>query len=294
VSVLEVASTCTLPSMKRGVGLPLYGVVSLYEMLEFSADVYVDLAHQMGEIIGSLKARQSQSHNLNNAFNRILSDAQNLELVVTRDQIASMILEMVKNDPASASLANGTLRVEAQEIEPHRLLHYMETVLSVLKSELRAIKFRAIPKEKNRYCDPKWLTEGNIFKKYPDTVAELQRAGRCFSFGENTASIFHLMRVTDFFLKKVGQSAGVDYDSSNWMGIAQGITKKMEQKYQTKSDDWKQKEPFFAEVLTDIQAIARGHRNQVLHELEKKYDEREALYMLTVIEAFANRVSNKL
>jgi hypothetical protein len=52
--------------------------------------------------------------------------------------------------------------------------------------------------------------------------------------------------------------------------------------------------PFFGEILTDIQAIGRGHRNPVLHELEKKYDEREAQYMLTVIEGFAIRVAGKL
>jgi hypothetical protein len=274
--------------------LPWVGVVSLYEMLEFSAEAYVDIAHQLGEIIGSLKARESSNYDLNKAFNRILDDAQSLGLLVTRDQVATMILEMIKKDPQKSSLSQGVLSIHAQDIDPSRLLHHAEAVLSVLKSELRVIKFRAIPREKDKYCDPKWQAEGPLFEKYSDTVDELQRAGRCFSYGENTACIFHLMRVTDFFLKKVGQSAGVDYDSNNWAGIAQGLTKKMEQKYQTKSDDWKQREPFFAEVLTDIQAIGRGHRNQVLHELEKKYDEREALYMLTVIEAFAVRVSGKL
>ncbi len=70
--------------------------------------------------------------------------------------------------------------------------------------------------------------------------------------------------------------------------------KRIEQKYQTKTDDWKKKEPFYAEILTGIQAIGRGHRNPALHELEKKYDDREGRYMLTVIERFAQHVTEKL
>jgi hypothetical protein len=68
----------------------------------------------------------------------------------------------------------------------------------------------------------------------------------------------------------------------------------MEKKYQIKTDDWKKNEPFYAEILTDLQAIGIGHRNPTLHELEKKYEEREAEYMLTVIKDFARRVAEKL
>jgi hypothetical protein len=68
----------------------------------------------------------------------------------------------------------------------------------------------------------------------------------------------------------------------------------MEKKYQTKTADWKAREPFYANILTDIQAIGRGHRNSALHDLQKKYDEGVARYMLTVIETFANHVADKL
>ena len=64
------------------------------------------------------------------------------------------------------------------------------------------------------------------------------------------------------------------------------LQKNMEAKYSAKSADWKIAEPMYAGILTDIQAISRGHRNPVLHELEKQYDETEAHYMLVATEAF--------
>ncbi len=65
----------------------------------------------------------------------------------------------------------------------------------------------------------------------------------------------------------------------------------MEEKYSTKTDDWKQLEPFYASILTDIQAISRGHRNPTLHEIEKKYTDADAHYLLTVTEAFMNHLA---
>ena len=102
------------------------------------------------------------------------------------------------------------------------------------------------------------------------------------------------MRVTEFYLKKVADSLQVPFHANNWCEIGKHITKEMEKKHQVKTDAWKLSEPFYAAILTDIQAISRGHRNPALHELEKKYDEREASYMLTVIEEFALHVASKL
>src|ERR1700693_4989651 len=48
--------------------------------------------------------------------------------------------------------------------------------------------------------------------------------------------------------------------------------------------DWKKLERLYAEILTHIQVVVRGNRNPALHGLEKKYDERDAHHMLTMVE----------
>jgi hypothetical protein len=273
------------------------GVVSLFRMLDFAAQEYAEITYWLGLIVAKFSP-EMEAPNFGQILSKLLTDANRLGLTVTRDALWQMVDEMVGANPGKVKAQRQGeqifLTATDMDISPERLRYHAESVYSILRSELRAVIFKAIPKEKAKYTSLEWLSGTVLFSKYPETVDEFQKAGRCFAYGENTACIFHLMRVTDFFLKKVGQSAGVDYDSNNWSGISHGITKKMEQKYQVKSDDWKQQEPFFAEVLTDIQAIGRGHRNKVLHELEKKYDEREAQYMLTVIEGFAIRVSEQL
>jgi hypothetical protein len=273
------------------------GVVSLYDMLDFAAQEYAEITYWLGLIVAKYSP-ESDPPNFGRILGKLLNDAERLGLVVTRDALWQMVDEMIGANPGKIAVKregqNINLVATDVSISPERLRHHAESVYSILRSELRAVTFKAIPKEKAKYASPEWLSGTDLYSKYPETVDEFRKAGRCFAYGENTACIFHLMRVTDFFLKKIGQSVSVNYDANNWAGIAHGIAKKMEQKYQAKTDDWKQKEPFLAEVLTDIQAIGRGHRNPVLHELEKKYDEREAYYMLTVIETFALHAAKNL
>src|SRR5437879_5446787 len=68
------------------------------------------------------------------------------------------------------------------------------------------------------------VTGSAIYSKFPDTAEEFQKAGRCFAYGENTACVFHLMRVVDFYLREVARSLNISYDARNWHGIGTTIT----------------------------------------------------------------------
>jgi hypothetical protein len=160
-----------------------------------------------------------------------------------------------------------------------------------LREELEDCVFLKIDASKISYAAADWLLDTPIESIFPSTIKEFQRAGRCFALDENTACMFHLMRVVDFGLRSVATRLGIEYSARAWDGIGKAIVRKMEDKYHDKTMDWKATEPIYAEVLTDIQAISRGHRNPVLHELEKTYEEKEAQYMLTVVEGFMTHLA---
>jgi hypothetical protein len=270
-----------------------HGVVSLLAMLEFAAHDYLELCHRFGILLGA--GKNLDPNVVRDVWTDLVKETVRLDLPVTRELITCLIEEFVKENPKVFKSDKEGFQVTNAQLSLDRMQYHVEAIYKTLKAELGSILLRAIPREKSKYCSPKWLTDAPELQKFPDTLDEFQRAGRCFAYGENTACLFHLMRVTDFYLQKVADSLpGVSYESRTWVGIANHIVKKMEQKYETKTDDWKKQEPFYAEILTDIQAISRGHRNPALHELEKKYDEREAVYMLTVIEGFARHVAEKL
>jgi hypothetical protein len=275
----------------------IHGVVSLLDMLEFAAADFVEVAHNLGLILGETQKPMAERKAVPlDILAKVIPACSNLGLKVTSEQIGSLLVELMKASPAGSVKVNpgGLIQIRDAQLGLSRYVYYAEAIYSTMRAELGTRTFKAIPVEKLLYCDPKWLTDGVLFATFPDTVDEFQKAGRCFAYGENTACVFHLMRVADFYLRKVADSLGISYDARNWRGIGDKISNTMEQKYQSKSDEWKHSEPFYAEVLTDIQAIGRAHRNPVLHELEKKYDEREARNLLTVIEGFASHVGNRI
>jgi hypothetical protein len=267
-------------------------------MLEFSARGYVEISYQFGLVLAALRKPDPTVHDLSKSFEKLLGEANRLGLVVTRDALGEMLLEITKTHPGTVKMTGEgderLIHFTNTGLDNDRTCHHIETIYATMKAELGSVSLKAIPREKAKYCDPKWLTTSIMFVKFPDTVDEFQKAGRCFAYGENTACVFHLMRVADFYFRRVADSLKISYDARNWHGIGKKIADEMEKKYRTKTDEWKKNEPFYAEILTDLQAIGIGHRNPTLHELEKKYEEREAEYMLTVIKSFAKHVAEKL
>jgi len=168
----------------------------------------------------------------------------------------------------------------------------LEELQKRIQEDLESRIFLTIATDKADFFGRDWLQESDIAHSFSMTaLPEMLKAGRCYAYDEDTACVFHLMRAIDFGLRVVAKSLGISYDARNWMGIANEIQKNMEQKYALKTADWKKSEPMYAGILTDIQAISRGHRNPVLHELEKQYGEKEAHYLLVVTEAFLSHLA---
>ena len=166
----------------------------------------------------------------------------------------------------------------------------IDQLLRRVHEELKARSFRYV--EKPHYELGLWLMNRDLrsVASHPDIRPEIEAAGRCYAYGEGTACVFHLMRVVDYGLRLVARSLSIEFDARSWDGIGKAIEKKMRERYSDKTDDWRVVEPFYAEILTDIQAISRGHRNPALHELEKVYTERDAEYLLTVTVSFIQHV----
>jgi hypothetical protein len=161
-----------------------------------------------------------------------------------------------------------------------------------MREELEEVWFRRIPAEKQEFASPYWLVGSEIDRPgFNQLVYEFEHAGMCFGIAENGACVFHLMRVVDFCLRKVASSLGIAYDGGSWQAIGNAIDKKMQERYQLKSDEWKKQEPFYAQILTDIQAIGRGHRNPHIHDVESSYSDRDARNMLVIVEGFARHIA---
>jgi hypothetical protein len=68
-------------------------------MLEFSARGYVEISYSFGQVLASLRKPDPSKCNLSSSIENLLVEANRLGLVVTRDALAQMLLEMVVANP---------------------------------------------------------------------------------------------------------------------------------------------------------------------------------------------------
>ena len=248
-----------------------FGVVSLLDMLRYAAEDFLEIAKILTSL--ELQPRSLENERVRGKFqevvNRLSEHLINLGMSFSQNQVETVL----------AAVNRADWDVTSREIDQ---------LLRRILEELKARSFRYV--DKPAYELGFWILNRKAIRENRDVLVEMQSAGRCYAYGEHTACVFHLMRVIDYGLRMVAASLSIAYDARSWDGIGKAIEKKMREKYGDKTDAWKAAEPFYAEILTDIQAIGRGHRNPALHELEKKYDEREAEYLLPVTVAFIEHV----
>ena len=248
-----------------------FGVVSLLDVLRYAAEDFIEIT----KIISSMSMAQlwlqdeKPRAKLDACLEKLLEHTYKFNLQLTRNQIETVRSALARENWSSAS----------QELDQ---------LLRRLLEELKLRAFRYV--EKPEYELGLWLSVYPGIRHNPEIRAELDSAGRCYAYDEDTACVFHLMRVVDYGLRLVAKSLGIEFDARSWDGIGKAIEKKMREKYGDKTDDWKAAEPFYAEILTDIQAISRGHRNAALHELDKVYDKHAAEYLLAVTVGFIEHV----
>jgi len=246
-------------------------VVSLLDVLRYAAEDFIEITKIVSSMsMSHLWLRDEKPRaRLEECLEKLLERTYKFNLPLTRNQI-----ETVRGALARENWSNAT-----QELDQ---------LLRRLLEELKTRAFRYV--EKPDYELGLWLAVYPGIRQNPEVRAELGSAGRCFAYDEDTACVFHLMRVVDYGLRLVAKSLAIDFEARSWDGIGKAIEKKMREKYGDKTDSWKAAEPFYAEILTDIQAISRGHRNAALHELDKVYDKRAAEYLLTVVVGFMEHV----
>jgi hypothetical protein len=265
----------------------LRGVVSLLEMLRFMAENFWKASRIISDwgLNAGMPIPPRKIFETVQSLRSLQENVNALGLIVSAKQISKL-----NSDMNRAVLDIQRLPKDKQKDEFERVSTEMRSrfddLSRVIESELETRLLYSVTVEKTQYCDPHWLEDTPILVNFPSAFREFQCAGRCYAFDECTAAVFHLMRAIDSGLRLVYESLGETYDARNWDGIAKKIEAEMSKKHQDRSQDWKAKEPFYAGVLTDIRSISRAHRNPALHDIERKYSDTDAKYLIEVAKAF--------
>ena len=174
------------------IALP-FGVVSLHEMLDFPARDYTEIVYLLGLTVAKFSP-EMDAPNFGRVLTKLLTDADRLGLTVTRDTLWQLVDELLGANP-------GRMKVQRQgaeimltgtdlNISSERLRHHAESIYSILRSELSAITFKAIPKEKARYANPKWLLDTPYSRNIQTRWMNFKRRDDAFLMAKTPPAFF--------------------------------------------------------------------------------------------------------
>lgn len=273
------------------------GVVSLLAMLEFSAAKYVEISNIFGRITGFYHRPSDEKWDLSNSINILLDDASALGLVVTKEHLGRMLVEMVNANPGKVHLTGDrerTLHIKDVALAPDRFCYHIESVYSTMKAELSTIMLKTIPRERGGYASGEWLKGRGVESRFPTSFNELERAASCYAVGQPTAAVFHSMRALEPAICALAVPFQVPTGHENWQNIIEGVEKKIrdlgnQPKTQQKIDD----ETFFGAAVSHLYFVKNAWRNHVAH-ARGSYSDDEALKVLNSTSDFVESLCPRL
>lgn len=174
-----------------------FQIVSLLEMVKFPLSHFTHLYLWLGGTIKSLRDRDDKSLS-NEEVESILTQVARIETLgkmceIDLDYFTGRIIEKINRKD--------------------ELLTPLHEVLSQLRAgwekELRARLFMFIPVGDTHFLDQEAMFGLEVAHAIPESEIDATSAGNCYGTGNYTASVFHLMRVAEFGLRRIASKLKV-------------------------------------------------------------------------------------
>lgn len=136
----------------------------------------------------------------------------------------------------------------------------------------------------------------NVFTSFPSSKYDVIEAFRAYSFGRNTAAVFHLMRVLEIGLTAFAGVFGVSMMHTNWNPAIEQIESSVRDMHKDPKwkvlPDCKEQQEFYAQCASHFGIIKDAWRNYTAH-ARGKYDDQEASDVFVAVRAFMHRLATR-
>jgi hypothetical protein len=164
-----------------------------------------------------------------------------------------------------------------------------------IHADLRYRRFAFVPTAKATEHDEFGLRWEPIWAQFPDSKEDSQRAIDCYALEQNTACVFHMMRVAEIGLRAIAQKVRVKLTDSGkplpaefatWNKVIDGIKSRIAtSRAKPKSERQNKQLQFYADAADECTFIRDIWRNEVSH-TRKGYNEVEAMGVIIRVRDF--------
>jgi hypothetical protein len=170
--------------------------------------------------------------------------------------------------------------------------------------ELEDIVFGFIPAELAPYYQQKELFGAQVNANFPSAAQDIKEAGNCYAHGNDTAAVFHLMRVLEYGLRalakklrisfKTKKGAIIPIDLQEWGNIIGAIETKIDaMKTRRKSRQKAEDLQFYSEAAKEFRYFKDAWRNYVMH-TKAMYDPHDAAKVMEHVKEFMQHIATRL
>jgi hypothetical protein len=258
------------------------GIGSLYTMLRFYAEGFVNVYRRMGSMLKHLQSvRTDELSELDYGYLVNLSNRLSLELSTL-------------NLPISIAM-NERLRKHCNEkYFSATLLADINQIFEVVELELKSTIFIQIPQHRQKYYSlSKNELDDNVHLHLSEVISDIEEGAKCFALGRSTACIFHLMRVTERSVQVFGKKLKVRLaHEKNWQNIIDEINKAIKN-MNPKTFNRRALQREYAIIASHLFNVKIAWRNPVMHP-KASYTEEEADEVLRSVVVFVNHLASIL
>jgi len=264
-------------------------LVSWWDMNKFDAGNYLAIAANLGALSADFAKNPQYPMSQQNiqTFQGQLSDraqeCRELGLAVSGRQF-EMAAENLAGMPASGVL----LFIQASTI----IIELQNAMISEMDTHL----FLSIECSKAKYYEQEELFGAKVATNFKSTSRDVRAAGNCYASDNNTACVFHCMRVLEkglhTFADHLGISFVVPVELQNWQNIIDPIEKVITHREKTlskgtaKADELK----FLSGAAAQFRYFKEAWRNHVTHS-RVTYDDIEALRIMSHVHQFMDELA---
>ena len=147
-----------------------------------------------------------------------------------------------------------------------QLIAFATQMLTSFSDEMQARHLMVMPLEVCQfYSDAPAFGEA-IAAKFPKQSEDIDEAAKCLAMGRNTACVFHLMRVMESAIQRLGKKLKVKADtkSANWYIIGQDVANAVNAMPGKSPRDAVKKQKY-GNASANLNSVRIAWRNDVMH-----------------------------
>lgn len=156
-----------------------------------------------------------------------------------------------------------------------------------LQDELPAHKMYYVRPELVPYYDGKDQFGEQVTDRFPDSISDIENAGKCIALGQDTACVFHLMRAMECAVSALCTALQIPNPDREWGKLLSDLHGKIEMMPKGKKRD------AWSECHANLYHVKQAWRNNTMHPIST-YSPEQSKEIFQCVRVFMNQLATLL